>query len=108
MAKMKLKLKKGDRVIVLAGKDKGKRGEILRVLRHENRAVVQGVNVVKRHTAPSQAGSGGIITKELPVHVSNLALEDPKDGKATRVGYKILADGKKVRIARRSGELIDG
>lgn len=108
MARTKLKLKKGDRVIVLAGKDKGKRGEILRVLRRENRAIVQGVNVVKRHTAPSQAGPGGIITKELPVHVSNLAIEDPKDGKATRVGYKILADGKKVRIARRSGELIDG
>lgn len=108
MARTKLKLKKGDRVIVLAGKDKGKRGEILRVLRRENRAIVQGVNVVKRHTAPSQAGPGGINTKELPVHVSNLAIEDPKDGKATRVGYKILADGKKVRIARRSGELIDG
>ena len=108
MGKIKLRLKKGDKVIVLAGRDKGKRGEILRVLAAENRAVVQGVNQVKRHTKPSPATPGGIVAKEMPIHLSNLAIEDPKDGKPTRVGYKILADGTKVRIAKRSGEVLNG
>lgn len=108
MTKAKMKLKKGDKVIVLTGKDKGKRGEILKMLPAANRAVVQGVNTVKRHTKPSQAGPGGIVEKELPIHLSNLAIEDPKDGTATRIGYKRLEDGSKVRIARKSGEMIDG
>ena len=107
MTKAKMKLKKGDKVIVLTGKDKGKRGEILKMLPAANRAVVQGVNTVKRHTKPSQAGPGGIVEKELPIHLSNLAIEDPKDGKPTKVGYRVLDDGRKVRFAKRSGEVID-
>ncbi len=102
----KLKIKKGDKVIVLAGKDKGKTGEILRILREENRAVVRGVNVVKKHQRPSAAGAGGIVEKELSIHISNIALADPKTGKATRVGYKIK-DGVKVRIAKKSGETVN-
>ncbi|MEO9874731.1 MAG: 50S ribosomal protein L24 [Anderseniella sp.] len=105
---MKLKLKKGDRVIVVAGKDKGKSGDVLRILPKENRAVVSGVNVARKHQKQSAAQEGGIVSKELSIHVSNLAHIDPKDGKATRVGYKVLDDGKKVRVARRSGEVIDG
>ena len=108
MTKRKLKLKKGDKVIVLAGRDKGKRGEITKMLLAKNKAVVQGVNVVKKHEKPSQTSPGGIVTKELPINISNLAIEDPKDGKPTRIGYKFLEDGKKVRVARRSGEIIDG
>lgn len=108
MANLKFKLKKGDKVVVLTGKDKGRRGEILKMLRDRNKAVVQGVNVVKRHTKPSQAGPGGIVEKELPIHLSNLGVEDPKDGNPTRIGIKILKDGSKVRIAKRSGEVIDG
>ena len=108
MAQAKLKIKKGDKVVVLTGKDKGKHGEVIEVLREARRAVVRGVNVVKRHTRPGPGGAGGIIEKEAPVHVSNLAMEDPKSGKATRVGYKILADGRKVRVAKASGEVIDG
>jgi large subunit ribosomal protein L24 len=108
MAKVKLKLKKGDKVIVLAGKDKGKRGEILRVMPAENRAVVQGINQVKRHTKPSPQNPGGVVAKEMSIHLSNLAAEDPKDGRPTRVGYKVLADGTKVRVARRSGEVLNG
>lgn len=108
MGKNKQKLKKGDKVIVLAGKDKGKRGEILRVIPSENRAVVRGVNQVKRHNKPSSQNPGGIQAKEMPVHVSNLAIEDPKDGKPTRIGFKLLADGTKVRIAKRSGETLNG
>ena len=104
----KLKIKKGDKVIVTTGKDKGKQGEIVRMIPTENRAVVRGVNVAKRHQKQTAAQEGGIVTKEMPIHVSNLALRDPKDGKPTRVGYKILADGKKVRVAKRSGEVIDG
>ena len=103
----KFKIKKGDEVIVRTGRDKGKTGSVLRVLRKENRAVVEGVNVVKRHTRPSNTQPGGIIEKEAPIHVSNLALTDPKDGKATRVGFKVLEDGRKVRFAKRSGEVID-
>jgi len=103
----KFKLRKGDKVVVLTGKDKGKEGEILSVLREERRAVVSGVNMAKRHTKPARGTPGGIVDKEAAIHISNLALRDPKDGKATKVGYKFLADGRKVRIARRSGEVID-
>jgi large subunit ribosomal protein L24 len=103
----KLKIKKGDKVVVLTGKDKGKRGEILKVLPAENRAVVHGVNVVRRHQKQTANQEGGIVSKEAPIHISNLALEDPKDGEPTRVGYKFLADGRKVRFAKRSGDLID-
>jgi large subunit ribosomal protein L24 len=103
----KFKIKKGDKVVVITGRDKGKQGEVLRVLRAEERVLVQGVNMVKRHTAPSQASSGGIVEKEAPLHISNVAHIDPKSQKATRVGYKTDKDGRKVRIARRSGEAID-
>ncbi len=104
----KLKIRKGDKVVVITGKDKGKQGDVVRVFPSENRAVVQGVNVVRRHTRQTAAQEGGIIAKEMPIQISNLALRDPKDGKPTRVGYKFLADGKKVRFAKRSGEVIDG
>jgi len=104
----KLKIKKGDRVVVLAGKDKGKKGEVLKVLPQESRVIVNGVNMIKRHQKQSAAQEGGIISKEAPIHVSNLSLEDPKDGSPTRVGYKTLDDGRKVRFAKRSGEVIDG
>ncbi len=104
----KLKIRKGDKVVVITGRDKGKQGEVIRTIPSENRAVVRGVNVAKRHTKQTAAQEGGIVSKELPIHVSNLALRDPKDGKPTRVGYKTLADGKKVRVAKRSGEVIDG
>ncbi len=104
----KLKIKKGDKVVVTTGKDKGKQGEVVRTIPTENRAVVRGVNLAKRHQKQTAAQEGGIVTKEMPIHVSNLALRDPKDGKPTRVGYKTLADGKKVRVAKRSGEVIDG
>jgi large subunit ribosomal protein L24 len=104
---VKLKIKKGDKVVILSGKDKGKTGEVLRILRDDNRAVVKGVNVVKRHVRPSATNPGGITEKELSIHISNIALTDPKSGKATRVGYKVAADGTKSRIARKSGEVID-
>jgi len=104
----KLKIKKGDHVVVVTGKDKGKKGEVLKVLPAENRAVVKGVSMVRRHQRQTASQEGGVITKEAPIHISNIALEDPKDGKPTRVGYKFLKDGRKVRFARRSGEVIDG
>jgi large subunit ribosomal protein L24 len=104
----KLKIKKGDRVVVLTGKDKGKSGDVVAVIPKENRAVVSGVNVARRHQRQSAGQEGGIVSKEMPIHISNLAHVDPKDGKATRVGYQTLDDGKKVRVARRSGEVIDG
>jgi large subunit ribosomal protein L24 len=104
----KVKIRKGDHVVVLTGKDKGKHGEVLKVLPAENRAIVQGVSMMRRHQRQTPSQEGGIITKEAPIHISNLALEDPKDGKPTRVGYKFLKDGRKVRFARRSGEVIDG
>jgi large subunit ribosomal protein L24 len=104
----KLKIKKGDHVVVITGKDKGKKGEVLKVLPEENRAIVKGVAMVRRHQRQTAAQEGGIIAKEAAIHISNLALEDPKDGKPTRVGYKFLKDGRKVRLARRSGEVIDG
>ncbi len=105
---MAAKLKKGDRVIVLAGKDKGKSGEIVQIMPAEERAVVRGVNLVKRHQRQSQTQEGGIITKEAPIHMSNLAVADPKDNKATRVGFEVKEDGTKVRVAKRSGDVIDG
>jgi large subunit ribosomal protein L24 len=104
---MKLKLKKGDKVIVTTGKDKGKTGEITTVFPKEGKVIVGGVNMVKRHTKPSQESAGGIISKEMPIHVSNVALVDPKTGKATRVGYKVEKDGRKVRVAKKSGEVVD-
>jgi large subunit ribosomal protein L24 len=105
--KTKLKIKKGDNVVVIAGKDKGKSGEVLRVMPSEMRVLVQGVNFVKRHTKPAMGNPGGIVEKEAPLHVSNVAHLDPKDRKPTRVGFKTLDDGRKVRFAKRSGELID-
>lgn len=101
-----LKIKKGDRVVVLSGRDKGKRGEVIRMMPREDRALVRGVNMVRRHQKQSQSEEGGIISKEGPIHISNLALEDPKDGKPTRIGFKFLDDGRKVRFAKRSGEVI--
>lgn len=103
----KFKIKKGDKVVVITGRDAGKEGEVLQVIREERRAVVSGVNLVKRHTKPSRTDQGGIVSKEAPVHISNIAMRDPKDGKPTRVGYKVLEDGRKVRVAKRSGEVID-
>ncbi|MEC9245827.1 MAG: 50S ribosomal protein L24 [Pseudomonadota bacterium] len=102
------KIKKGDNVVVLAGKDKGRIGEVVKVMPKEDKALVRGVNLVRRHQKQSAQAEGGIITKEAPIHLSNLALADPKDGKPTRVGFKVQEDGKKVRVAKRSGELIDG
>jgi len=105
---MAAKIKKGDKVQVLAGRDKGKRGEVVRILPEENRAFVQGVNMVKRHTKPQGMGKpGGIVEKEGPIDLSNLAMIDPASDKPTRVGFKVLEDGRKVRIARASGEVID-
>ena len=100
-------VKKGDKVVVLTGKDKGKSGEVLRVIRENRRAVVAGINMMKRHTKQTQTEAGGIVEKEASIQLSNIALQDPKDGKATRVGYKTLDDGRKVRYAKRSGEVID-
>ena len=104
---MAARIKKGDRVVVLAGKDKGKTGDILQVYPKESRVIVSGVNMVKRHTAPSQVNAGGIVEKEAALHVSNVAHADPKDGKPTRVGFKVLEGDRKVRYAKRSGEVID-
>lgn len=104
---MAAKIKKGDKVVVLTGRDSGKTGEVIEVRPTENRAIVRGVNMVKRHTRQSQTSQGGIISKEAPINLSNIAIADPKDGKPTRVGFKVLADGKKVRVAKRSGETID-
>ena len=105
---MALKIRKGDKVVITTGRDKGKSGEVVEMLPKENRAVVRGINMVKRHQRQTAAKPGGIISKEMPIHISNLALRDPKDNKPTRVGFKFLADGKKVRVAKRSGETIDG
>ena len=104
---VKSKIRKGDKVIVRTGRDKGKRGDVLKVLPAEHRVIVQGVNVVKRHTKPSQQGPGGIVEKEASIHMSNIAHVDPKDDGATRVGFKFLDDGRKVRFSKRSGEVID-
>ena len=104
---MAAKIRKGDKVIVLSGRDKGKSGEVIKLVLKVRRAFVQGINVVKRHTKPSQTNPGGIVDKELPIHLSNLAIIDPKDDKPTRVGFKRLEDGRKVRFAKSSGEVID-
>lgn len=106
MTAPKLKVKKGDQVIVLTGKDKGKKGEILEAHPAQNRVVVAGVNLAKMHTKPTQVSAGGIISKELSIHVSNVALIDPKKGTATRVGYTLDKDGKKTRVAKASGEKV--
>jgi large subunit ribosomal protein L24 len=103
---MAAKIKRGDKVVILAGKDKGKEGEVLKVLPSEGRVVVQGANVVKRHQRQTQTEQAGIRTFEAPLAVSNVAFIDPRDGKATRVGFKVLEDGRKVRFAKRSGEVI--
>ena len=105
---MAAKIKKGDRVIVTTGRDKGKRGEVRQVMPDDGRAIVAGVNLVRRHTRQTAQTEGGIITKESTIHLSNLAILDPKTGKPTRVGFKILDDGRKVRVAKGSGDLIDG
>ncbi|MEW5424468.1 50S ribosomal protein L24 [Amorphus sp. 3PC139-8] len=105
---MAARIKKGDSVVVIAGRDKGKTGEVVRVLPKENRAVVSGVNVVQRHQRQTPSQEGGIVTKEMPIHLSNLAMADPTDGKATRVGFRVEDDGSKVRFAKRSGDKIDG
>lgn len=105
---MAAKIKKGDKVVVLAGKDKGKEGEVIGVFPQEDRVLVQGVNLVKRHERATQTTPGGISTREAKLDLSNVALVDPKTGKATRVGFKFLDDGKKVRFAKASGEVIDG
>ncbi|MCV3241692.1 50S ribosomal protein L24 [Mesorhizobium sp. ZC-5] len=102
------KIRKGDKVVVLAGKDKGRTGEVLSVAPKDDKAVVRGVNMIRRHQKQSQSQEGGIITKEAPIHLSNIALADPKDGKPTRVGFQVQKDGKKVRVAKRSGEVING
>ena len=105
---MAAKIKKGDKVVVLTGRDKGKTGEVTVVMPTERRAIVAGVNVVKRHTRQTAQTEGGILSKEASIDLSNLAIVDPKTGKPTRVGFKILDDGRKVRVAKRSGDLIDG
>ena len=105
---MAAKIRKGDKVIVLAGRDKGRTGEVNSVNPTDRRAIVAGVNLVKRHTRQSAKSEGGIVSKEATIDLSNLAIADPKTGKPTRVGFKILDDGRKVRVAKRSGDLIDG
>lgn len=102
------KIKKGDTVVLLSGKDKGRSGTVLEMITKTDRVLVQGLNMVKRHTRQSQTTEGGIISKEASVHISSVALADPKDGKPTRVGIKVNDDGTKVRFAKRSGDLIDG
>ena len=102
------KIRKGDKVVILTGKDKGRSGEVLQVMPKEDRAVVRGINVVKRHQRQTASQEAGIITKEAPIHLSNIAIADPKDGKPTRVGIQVGKDGKKVRVAKRSGATIDG
>lgn len=104
----KLKIRKDDTVQVITGKYKGRSGRVLRALPQDNKVVVQGVNVVKRHTKPSAQGAGGIVEKEMPIHVSNVALLDPASGKPTRVGYQFNESGEKQRVARRSGQVVTG
>ena len=103
----KLKIKKDDNVVVISGRDKGKQGKVLRVFPSEARAVVQGVHIARRHTKPRMGDPGGIVEKEATIHISNLAHIDPQTNKPTRIGYRLLNDGRKVRVARRSGEVID-
>ncbi len=101
------KIRKGDQVVVLSGREKGKKGEVLRILRKDGRVLVQGVNVVKRHSRPQAGNPGGVIEKEASLALSNVALVDPKTGEATRVGFRFLDDGRKVRFAKKSGEVVD-
>jgi len=103
---MSMKIKKGDKVIVITGKDKGKTGEVIKAMPKECKVVVSGINLAKRHQKPSQENAGGVISKEMPIHVSNVALIDPKSGKATRVAIRIEDAGRKVRVAKRSGDVI--
>jgi large subunit ribosomal protein L24 len=103
----KLRLRRGDEVIVVSGRDKGRKGRIVRMQRDRERVIVQGANMVKRHTRPSAGQPGGIVEKEAALHISNVALVDPKTGEASRIGYKFLEDGRKVRFAKASGEVID-
>jgi len=108
---MAARLKKGDKVVIIAGRDKGRTGEIIAMRRNEDRALVRGINMVKRHQRQTATAEGGIISKEAPIHLSNIALADPKDGKPTRVGFRFVGSGdarKKVRVAKRSGVEIDG
>ena len=104
---MAAKIRKGDNVIVLSGRDRGRRGEVIQVMPDEGRALVRGIHMVKRHQRQTAAQDGGIISKESSIHLSTLAIADPRDGKPSRVGFKIMADGKKVRVAKRSGAEID-
>lgn len=106
MTAVKLKIRKGDVVIVRTGRDKGKKGEVISVVRDANKVIVKGINVVKRHTKPTQTNTGGIVQKELPIHVSNVSILDPKNGIPTKVGFKVQKDGTKVRFAKKSGEII--
>jgi large subunit ribosomal protein L24 len=105
---MAAKIRKGDKVVVLTGRDKGRSGEVVEVRPDEGRAFVRGINMVKRHQRQTAQQEGGIISKEGSIHLSNLAVADPKSGKPTRVGFKVLKDGKRVRVAKRSGVEIDG
>lgn len=105
---MAARIKKGDKVIVTAGKDKGKTGEVLRVIPAADRAVVQGINLARRHQRQSASAQGGIVNKEMPIHLSNVAIADPRDGRPTRVGFRNAPDGRKVRYAKLSGDVIDG
>lgn len=104
---MAAKIKTGDKIVVITGRDAGKTGEVMQVRPHEGRALVRGINLVKRHTKQTAQNEGGIISKEAAIQLSNIAFADPKDGKPTRVGFKVLDDGRKVRFAKRSGDLID-
>jgi large subunit ribosomal protein L24 len=104
---MAAKIRKGDKVVVLSGRDRGRTGEVVQVMPGEGRALVRGIHMVKRHQRQTATQDGGIISKEGSIHLSNLAIADPKDGKPTRVGFKVMADGKKVRVAKRSGVEID-
>jgi len=104
---MPAKIRKGDRVVVTTGRDRGKKGEVMKIMTEENRALVSGVNMVKRHQSQTQKLQGGIVSKESSIHLSNLAHADPKDGSPTRIGWKVLNDGRKVRFAKKSGEVID-
>ena len=105
---MAAKIKKGDKVVVITGRDKGRSGEVLKVMPKEDRAVVRGINLVKRHQKQTQTQEAGIVSKEATIHLSNLLIADPRDGKPSRVGFKTLDDGRKVRFAKLSGDLIDG
>lgn len=103
---MAAKIKKGDNVVVLTGRDKGKTGEVLKIITGTGRAVVSGVNQIKKHEKQSASSNGGVVTREAPIHLSNIALADPKDGRATRVGFVVNKEGRKQRVAKRSGETI--